>query len=441
MPPEPLRILATADLHMGRRPSKIDDLDVAKRLSCTAIWGEMVDRAILEKVDLVALAGDIVDSENRFFEATGPLERGLRKLAAAGIHTYAVSGNHDWDVLPRIADAIGADAVGSDHFHLLGRGGRWQEAVFHRHGRPALRIQGWSFPRTHVQESPLSNYDLSPHGDLPTLGLLHADLDAGSSDYAPVASAELQARPLTLWLLGHVHRPMSAEPLFESLAGPTILYPGSPQAMDPGETGPHGPWLIEIDGGGRVSAKQLDMSSVRYDELALDLTDVDTQAAFEVAVSGRLRDHLAAVTRESESLKYVSLRLTLTGRTRLCGELERLVGPLVEQYDSSLDGVAARIEKVVNDTLPAIDLDELAAKSDPTGVLARTLLGLASAAPPEDLAKLIRDARATMREAHHAVAYGAVRGDPEPSEDDARQCLRRQASRLLDKLLAREEVS
>lgn len=441
MPSQPLRILATADVHMGSGPSKINDAELEKRLSCTTMWGDMVDRAILEKVDLVALAGDVVDHENRFYEATGPLERGLRKLGSAGIDTYAVSGNHDWDVLPRIADTIGADAAGADHFHLLGRGGRWEEAVFHRDGRPALRIHGWSFPRLHVQESPLPTYDLSLEGDLPTLGLLHADLDAGSSDYAPVTSTELQARPLTLWLLGHVHRPMPPEPLSESLAGPTILYPGSPQAMDPGETGPHGPWLIEIDGGGRVSARQLDMSSVRYDELALDLSDVDTQAAFEVAVSGRLRDHLSAVIRESECVKYVSLRLTLTGRTRLCGALERWIGPLVEQYDSSLEGVAARIEKVVNNTLPAIDLDELAAKSDPTGVLARTLLGLASAAPPEDLAKLIRDARATMREAHHAVAYGAVRGDPEPSQDDARQCLQRQASRLLDKLLAREEVS
>ena len=85
------------------------------------MWEMIVDRAITETVDAVALSGDIVDQDNRFFEATGPLERGILLLASKGIHTFAVSGNHDYDVLHRLADSIG-----SEHFHLLGRGGQWE---------------------------------------------------------------------------------------------------------------------------------------------------------------------------------------------------------------------------------------------------------------------------------------------------------------------------
>jgi hypothetical protein len=49
------------------------------------MWQAIVERAIQEQVDLITLSGDIVDHDNRFFEATGPLEAGLTKLAAAGI--------------------------------------------------------------------------------------------------------------------------------------------------------------------------------------------------------------------------------------------------------------------------------------------------------------------------------------------------------------------
>ena len=35
------------------------------------MWEAIVDRAIEEKVDLVALSGDVVNHDNRFFEATG----------------------------------------------------------------------------------------------------------------------------------------------------------------------------------------------------------------------------------------------------------------------------------------------------------------------------------------------------------------------------------
>ena len=84
----------------------------------------------------------------------------------------AVAGNHDYDVLPRIVDA-----VGTDHFHLLGRDGRWEQTDFIRDGQPLLRIHGWSFPANHVLTSPLANWVAAADDDLPVVGLLHADLD------------------------------------------------------------------------------------------------------------------------------------------------------------------------------------------------------------------------------------------------------------------------
>ena len=123
------------------------------------MWEAMVERAIEEKVDLVALAGDVVDHDNRFFEATGPFERGLTRLGSHGIPTFAVAGNHDFDVFPRVAEA-----VGSDCFRLLGRGGQWEETRFTAKDGQELCLHGWSFPSSHVPTSPLADYHLASSG-------------------------------------------------------------------------------------------------------------------------------------------------------------------------------------------------------------------------------------------------------------------------------------
>ena len=427
----PLRILATADIHIGRRPSKVLNSADAGRFSCARMWEAIVQRAVEESVDLVLLAGDVVEHDNRFFEATGPFEAGLAKLAAAGIDTYAVAGNHDHDVFSRIVDT-----VRSGRLHFLGRGGRWEEAIVDKDGRPALRIHGWSFPNTHVHQSPLADYDLHSTDDLPTLGLLHADLDAPGSRYAPVTRAELSSTPVTIWVLGHVHAPR----YLEATTGPPILYPGSPQAMDPGETGPHGPWLIEIQAPHQVSATLLQMSKVRYDAVEIDLSGITSEDEFQSRVVTRINQHLKETTTPGDPLEYISLRLEFSGRTMLCSQLEDFSRQLIETFQPRLGDVAATIDTATNNTLPAIDLAELADKHDPPGVLARALEALESDQPDETVANLVHSTHRKMLEVHDAVAYGGpIQQDQRPDREAARQQLIRQARLLLDRLLTREQ--
>ena len=429
----PLKILATADIHIGRRPSKVFDSGDAGRFSCARMWEAIVERAVKESVDLVLLAGDVVEHDNRFFEATGPLEAGLAKLAGAGIDTYAVAGNHDHDVLSRIVDT-----VGSGRLRFLGRDGRWEEAMVEKDGRPVLRIHGWSFPSTHVHDSPLADYDLQSAADLPdlpTLGLLHADLDAQGSRYGPVTRAELSSTPVTIWVLGHVHAPQ----YLDAASGPPILYPGSPQAMDPGETGRHGPWLIEIQGPDRVNATLLPMSKVRYDGVEIDLSGITSEDEFQSRAVTRTNQHLKSTTTPGDPLEYISLRLEFSGRTTLCSQLDDLSRRLIETFEPRMGDVTARIDTVTNNTLPAIDLDELAENRDPPGVLARTLKALESDRPDETVSELVRSAHRKMLDVHDAVAYSGPIQDQPPDREAARRQLIRQAGLLLDRLLAREQ--
>jgi len=427
-----IRILATADIHIGRRPSKLPDVAQAQRFSCARMWQEtIVKRAIREKVDLVALTGDVVHHDNRYFEATGPLERGLRRLADANIPTYAVAGNHDFDVFPRLVDAIGGE-----HFHFLGAGGAWEEAIFESPDGRKLRIHGWSFSRAHEPNSPLARYDLAADPETPTLGLLHADLDATDSRYGPVSRADLESRSVTIWLLGHVHAPQ----FHPAAAGPAILYPGSPQAMDPGETGVHGPWLVEIDGPHQVVARPLGMSRVRYEQLAVDLDGVETQEDFQARVNTECRRLLGEVAEGDGPPERLVLRLEMVGRTAVCGQIDTWAEPLLEEFDPSAGDVTASIDKVANNTRPEIDLEELAKRHDPPGVLAGLLVRLESSETDEELNSLLQETHRKMLQVHQSGAYRRVGDGPPPDLDAARQCLLREGLQLLETLRAQEQA-
>lgn len=424
-----VKILSTADIHIGRCSSRLPELEHARRYSSARMWHTIVDRAIQEKVDLVTLSGDIVDHDNRFFEATGPLETGLLKLANAGIHTYAVSGNHDYDVLPRLIDS-----VGTDYFHLLGRNGKWEQTEFERDGKPVLRIHGWSFPSSHVQSNPVSGWSPTEDHELPVIGLLHADLDVPDSRYAPVLRSELQSHDLTMWLLGHVHRPQ----LWEASSAPTVLYPGSPQAMDPGETGAHGPWLIEIQSRYEISARQIALSKVRYETLDVDLTETESKAEFENRLLDSTGQYLKEVAGDAGSLEFLSLRINLTGRTSISGLVDEYSESLCEQFERSTGTITARIDTVTNNTLPQVDLNALAEKHDPPGVLAQTILALHSVSADDRVRDLLRDSHQKHLEVFRANAYNTLGKDTEPDLDATRRRLIRQGTRLLDRLLAQE---
>ena len=114
-----IHLLCTGDLHLGRHPTRIPGEYDSRNYSPISIWKKIVEKAVNLKVDAVIFSGDIIDRENRFYEAFGPLESGIKKLEEQDIFTFAVAGNHDYDVLTTINRNLK-----SDHFHLVGIDGR-----------------------------------------------------------------------------------------------------------------------------------------------------------------------------------------------------------------------------------------------------------------------------------------------------------------------------
>lgn len=421
-----MKILCTGDIHIGRRPSRLPSHVDCGSLSCGAAWGRIVDLAIRESVDLVAVSGDLVDRANRFYEAAGPVEQGLRRLEQAGILTVMVAGNHDYDTLPWLVDGLGPSV------RLLGRHGTWERFTFERTGE-VLHIDGWSFPSGRVSQSPMETYPFSADGS-PVLGLLHADLDQPNSPYAPVALAELRARPITLWLLGHLHAPR----LLEEPGHAAVLYPGSPQAMDPGEEGAHGVWIVELGSGQTSTSRMVPLSGVRYDRVQVDVEGVVEGGAIDSRVVGAVRDHLQRVAEEGGSLRYLSCRVRVTGRTALHRGLNERLDELCGELELVHGDVRAVVERVEVHTAPARDLAAIATGTGAPAVLARLIHALQSGSPGAEHEPLLQRAGQLAEEVRRARPYLVLEPDAEP-DAELTTAIHDRAALLLDELLSQKE--
>ncbi len=431
-----MRVLCTGDIHIGRRASRLPDPLPshlhADQFSCAAAWGTVVDVAIQERADIVAISGDVVDRQNRYFEAVGPFERGLRRLADADIEVVAVTGNHDFDVLPLLARGSAAQ-----HIRLLGAGGMWERYTVQRSGAPVLHIDGWSFPTEHVLSNPLSTYPTHSNDGVPVLGVVHADLDQGASRYAPVALSQLRERQVVAWLLGHIHHPR----LIHESGQPLVLYPGSPLAMDPGEMGAHGPWLLEVVPGQPVACRQVPTSRVYYDSLTVDVDGITDPDELRMQVTSSIQERLVEITRDCEALACMSFRLTLTGRTPLHSSVARHLKELIPDFQPQMRTATGYIERLTDETRPVLSLDDLARRNDPPGELARVLLALESEVVPQSCRTLLDDTLTRLNDLRRQRVYGPIINDDPLDLSTARQHLLREGFRLLDTLVAQRETA
>lgn len=356
-----MKILAVGDIHLGRLPTRIPEgfAVPASELAPTAAWRSTVDLAISEQVRAVLLAGDVVESEKDFYEGFRELKAGVEKLTHADIPVLAVAGNHDVEVLPRLAASLGKDSG----FTLLGQGGTWQSHSLDSEAGQ-VRIWGWSFPQRVVRENPLVSARFD-RGDGVELGLLHCDLGQNASNYAPVKQADLMRTGLDGWLLGHIHAPhqLTAEHL--------IGYLGCLTGMDPGEPGAHGPWLIEVGQGRIRDIRQIPLAPIRWEVLSLDLSTLEDIADLDQRLISQVERFDETRFDQGAAPKAVGLRIKFVGRCSMAKELDQWIERSIDHSIHFPVGDRLYfVEHLEAEVLPEMSLEDLSKRQDPLGLLA-----------------------------------------------------------------------
>ena len=90
-----LRLLHTADVHLGARHTDLGERAAAQRERQFAAFARTVQLALDERVDLLLIVGDLFDSNTQPRRSVERVAVEQRKLAQAAIRTVILPGTHD----------------------------------------------------------------------------------------------------------------------------------------------------------------------------------------------------------------------------------------------------------------------------------------------------------------------------------------------------------
>lgn len=364
---QPLRFLHTGDLHLdspvtGLRGQATPEILALLRDATTEAWHNVVRLALAERVDFVVVAGDVFERSSPTLLGQTRFRDGLAELAAAGIGSYVVHGNHD----PLDGVSWAPSLTFPDRVHRFGTEPGASAPVM-RDGHEIARVHGRSYATAAVTENLAAGF---VRGDEPfAIGLLHANVGdrPGHGNYAPCSIDDLRTSGIDYWALGHIHQPGIV-----TSDGTVAVYCGNPQGRDPGEMGARGAWLVSVDAAGRAHPEFRACDVVRWSSVDLDIAALDDDEMLVSAVRSSLTD--AADAADGRSLL---LRLRLVGRGPMHPALRR-VGYLddlrrIVNDELGLAPPFAWLESITDATRPAIDLATRRAVPDFAGDFLRTV--------------------------------------------------------------------
>lgn len=354
-------IVATADLHLGRTSSRLPAGRRHRMGATTAILDQIIDTAVRQQADAVAIAGDVIDATNDFVEVYNHLVNLITTLADHNIHLLLTAGNHDHSSLPEFIHHLD-DSVPQDHLHFLGGGAEWSGTILENAAGERVQILGWSFDAPTDRRNPLDRFSADQiDTNHSTIGILHGDAYDNDSPYAPIQTDQLGNLPIDGWILGHIHKPE----IIQS-SHPFLAYPGSPQPLSPKETGAHSVLIVEVEPDGTIEYRREELSPLRYLEHSISI-DKELEA-------DRLRSHCMQKLSELKTeTELTLLELSLKGRSPHQQQLQELADEL-QKFELRDD---LYIHTVHMQVQPAIEhLEQLARLDDPVGLLAGSLLDL-----------------------------------------------------------------
>jgi DNA repair protein SbcD/Mre11 len=103
----------------------------------------------------------------------------------------------------------------------------------------------------------------------------------GKAPHAPFAADEVRASGLHHAFLGHYHAPQD---------GDDLTYPGNPDPLTFGETGPRGAVLVTIHPDGTIDRERRNVAVSQVHDLRVDLSDCATRQAMRERVGAAVAD-------------------------------------------------------------------------------------------------------------------------------------------------------
>ncbi len=328
-----LRLLHTADVHLGARHADLGEAAAAQRERQFGAFRASVDLALAERVDLFLIAGDLFDSNTQPQRSVERVAAELARLVESRIRVVMIPGTHDvYDrsSVYRAYDlpALAGSRLGDDLVTVLTPERPWVhlsslDVVVHGPVFATKRAPRSPLAGIAVVETPASTWRIC---------LLHAALAIpGRTDHdeVVVTSDEIGASRMDYIAFGHWHSAQDAR-----AGGVRYAYSGAPEpvAVDQDRAGKV--LLVTLDdrdGKRTVEVEQRTVGRTRFERLDLDATTVEAQPALvarlraaadpdlvlDVRLTGVRPDALDLVPGEvEEALRSAFLRLRVRDVSR-----------------------------------------------------------------------------------------------------------------------------
>ncbi|HJP87675.1 MAG TPA: DNA repair exonuclease [Candidatus Limnocylindrales bacterium] len=341
-----LRLLHTADVHLGARHTDLGDRAATQRERQFAAFVATVDLALAEKVDLVLIAGDLFDSNVQPRRSVERAAAQLKRLVDARIRIVIAPGTHDlYDraSIYRAYDlAAMSGAVGSDLVTVLDPDHR----EVHLKALDLI-VHGRCWATKRAPESPLSGVDVADDDRAAWhIGLLHASIaieGKTDGDEVVITTDEIAASHLDYLALGHWHSTSKGK-----AGGVTYAYAGAPEpvALDQDRAG--NVLLVQLDahdGKKQVTIEERKVGKVRVERLRLDAAKVGSQPALVSKLGDRadanvvLDVDLIGIRPDDLDLHVDEIEQELADRFLKVRVRDRSVAPLPEGSLASPDTV------------------------------------------------------------------------------------------------------
>lgn len=344
-----VKLLHMADMHL-EWPFAGMGMDGAKgrlrREELKAVFTSIIDLAEREAVQVLLIAGDLLESQYAHRGTAQFLDRQFRRIPHT--HIFISPGNHD----PFLPNSYYQSYPWAENVHIFGAEPERVDLE-----DLSVSVLGWGFPAWEVPQWRLGTVPaLDPRRI--NLAVIHGG-EGAYHPFRPTDLAALAAKGVDYIALGHIHQ---GGVMLEQGGRVIARYAGSPEALSFGEPGEHGVYL------GSVTKEETRLTFVP--------TGLRRYISREVPVDGAvsledLMDRILAVDSAAERTQHC-YRLTLTGAVdpELAVDLPLLQEKAADQFYHL---------KLMDATRPDWDLEALAAERSARGLFVRRMQAMAQA--------------------------------------------------------------
>jgi DNA repair protein SbcD/Mre11 len=277
-----LRIIHTADVHLGARHDDLGEQASAQRERQFAAFSASIDLALAEKVDLFLIAGDLFDSNVQPKRSVERVAAELKRLADSKIRTVIIPGTHDCYDRSSIYRAYDLET-------LAGSTAADDLVTILTPDRPSIHItacdvivHGPVFATKRAPHSPLRDLAGAP-GDSPAawrIGMVHGSIAIPGKterDDVVITTEEIAATGFDYLALGHWHSSQQSRS-----GGVTYAYAGAPEAVALDQDRAGKVLLVEleeIDGRRAVTVQEKQVGATRFEKIEIDAAHIAAQPA------------------------------------------------------------------------------------------------------------------------------------------------------------------